>query len=105
MVASSKWSEDWELILNPTKSEHLPVGDTSNPVTCSLTSHTSTNAQLIHTVRSVRDLGLLLITGFSADDNAARVTFYLKRSFIIFIFLPMYKASFMNITPTLFDKL
>ncbi len=23
MLASSKWSEDWELILNPSKSEHL----------------------------------------------------------------------------------
>ncbi len=25
-----KWSEDWELILNPSKSEQLPIGDTSN---------------------------------------------------------------------------
>ncbi len=25
LVASSKWSEDCELILNPSKSEHLPV--------------------------------------------------------------------------------
>ncbi len=40
LVASSKWSEDWELILNPSKSEHLPVGDTSNPVTYPLTSRT-----------------------------------------------------------------
>ncbi len=30
LFASSKWSEDWELILNPSKSERLPFGDTSN---------------------------------------------------------------------------
>ncbi len=69
-----KWSEDWELILNPTKSEHLPVGNTSNPATNSLTSHTSPNEQPIQTVSSVRDLGLLLNAGFNADDNGARAT-------------------------------
>ncbi len=68
---SSKRSEDWELILNPSKSEHLPVGDTSNPVTYSFTSHTSPNAQPIQTASSVRDLGLLLNIGFSAGDNVA----------------------------------
>ncbi len=41
LLASSKWSEDWELILNPSKSEHLSIGDTSNLVVNSLTSHTS----------------------------------------------------------------
>ncbi len=25
--ALAKWSEDWELILNHSKSEHLPIGD------------------------------------------------------------------------------
>ncbi len=49
LLASSKWSEDWELILNPSKSEHLPIGDTSNPVAYSLASRTSPNAQLIQT--------------------------------------------------------
>ncbi len=67
LLASSKWSEDWELILNPIKSEHLPIGDTSNPVT-----HLLLPAQPIQTVSSVRDLGLLSNTGFSADDNVAR---------------------------------
>ncbi len=38
LLAISKWSEDWELILKPSKSEHLPIGDTSNPVAYSLTS-------------------------------------------------------------------
>ncbi len=32
LLASAKWLEDWEFILNPSKSEHLPIGDTSNPV-------------------------------------------------------------------------
>ncbi len=74
LLASSKWSEDLELILNPSKSEHLPIGNTSNPVAYSLTSHTSPNAQPVQTVCSVRDLGLLLNTGFSAYDNVARAT-------------------------------
>ncbi len=74
LLASSKWSEDWELILNPSKSEHLPIGDTSNPVAYSLTSRTLPNAQPIQTVSSVRDLGLLLNTGFSVNDNVARAT-------------------------------
>ncbi len=102
MLAIFKWSEDWELILSPSKSELLPVGDTFNPVTYSLTSRTSPNAQPIRTVSSVRDLGLLLNTGFSADDNvdcttkkARGMLFYPKRSFAALtpnIFLPLYKA-------------
>ncbi len=40
---------------NTSKREHLPVGDTSNPVTYSLTSCTSSNAQKIQTVGTVRD--------------------------------------------------
>ncbi len=47
LLASSKWSEDWELIFNPSKSEHIPIGDTSNPVAYSLTSRTSPHAQPI----------------------------------------------------------
>ncbi len=54
-------------------------------------------------VSSVRDLGLLLNTGFSADDSVALATnkahgmvfFNLKRTFaalIPSIFLPLYKA-------------
>ncbi len=62
---------DWELIVNPSKSEHLPVGDISNPVTNALTSRTSPNTQPVQTVSIVRDLGLLLNTGLSADDNVA----------------------------------
>ncbi len=64
----------WELILKPSKSEHLPVGDASNPVTYSLKSRTSPNAQPIQTVSSVRDVGLLLNTGFNAHDNVARAS-------------------------------
>ncbi len=56
----------------------------------------------IQTVSSVRDLGFLLNTGFSADNTVARATkkargmlFYLKRSFATLTpgnFLPLYKA-------------
>ncbi len=102
LVASSKWPENWELILKPFKSEPLPVGDSSNPATYSLASHTSPYAQPIQTVSSARDLGFLLNTGFSAVDNVARATikargvlFYPKRSLAALIpriSLPLYKA-------------
>ncbi len=89
LVASSKWSDDWELIFNPAKSERLPVGDISNPATYSLTSRTSPNARPIQAAGTVRDLGLFLNTGFSADVNVAHVIkksakcfFYLKRPFV-----------------------
>ncbi len=53
LAACCKLSKNWELILNPAKSEHLPVGDTSNPVAYALTSRTSPNAQPIQTVSTV----------------------------------------------------
>ncbi len=74
LLAICKWSEDWELILNPSKREHGLSGETSNPVVYSLRSRTSPNAQPIQMVSSVRDLGLLLNTGFGGDDNVARAT-------------------------------
>ncbi len=74
LAASSKWSEGWELILSPSKSENFLAGDSSNPVTFSLTSRISSNAQPIQTVSAVYDLGLLLNTVLSADDNDARAT-------------------------------
>ncbi len=102
LLVSSKWSEDWELIINPSKSEHLPIGDTSNPVAYSLTSRTSPNAQPIQTVSSARHQRLLLNTGFDADDKVARaikkargMPVCLKRSFATLtpgIFLPLFKA-------------
>ncbi len=56
----------------------------------------------ILTVSNARDLGLLLNTGFSGDDNVASTSkkargmlFYLKQSFATLtpsIFLPLYKA-------------
>ncbi len=54
------WSEIRELFLNPSKSEHLPVGDTSNHIICSFTSLTSSNAQPIQTVSTIRHPGILL---------------------------------------------
>ncbi len=69
--ACSKWSEDWELILNPSKLEHFPVGDTFNPVTYDLASRTSPNTQPIETVNTARDLWLFLNTEFTADNNVA----------------------------------
>ncbi len=60
-------------------------------------SRTSPNTQPVQTVLSVRDLGLLLNTGFStrATKKARGMLFYLKRSFAALtpsIFLPLYKA-------------
>ncbi len=84
------------IILNP------PKVSTSIHATCFLTSRTLPNTQPIQTVSSVRDLELLLDTGFSADDNVAHVItnargmlFYLKRFLATLtpsIFLPLYKA-------------
>ncbi len=46
----------------------------------SLTSRTSPNAQPIQTVSSVRDLGLFLNAGFSANDNVARTAVLPKKT-------------------------
>ncbi len=88
-----------ELILNPKKIEQLPVGDTPNPVTYILTSLASSNAQPIQTVSTVLNLGLLLNTGLSADDKAARAAekghgmfFFTFVTLTRFIFLPLHKA-------------
>ncbi len=69
----------------------------------------SPNAQPIHTASGVRDLGLLLNTGFSATDNVVRATkkargmvFHLKRSFAALapsMFLPLCKAFIHSILP------
>ncbi len=73
LVASFKWSEDWVLIPNPSKSE-LIFGDTSYSVTYSLTTCTSSNAQSIQPVNTVLELRLLLKSQFSADDSFALST-------------------------------
>ncbi len=69
------------VILNPSKSEHIPAGDTSDLATYSFTSHTSPNAQPIQTVSSVHDLRLLLNAGFNDNDDVARAT---KKTWYVF---------------------
>ncbi len=39
LSSSTSWSKDWELDLNPTKSEHLPIGYSPHFVTYTLPSH------------------------------------------------------------------
>ncbi len=68
LVTSSKCSEYWELILKPSNAY------TTYPCTYSLISRSPSNAQPIQSISSVRDLGLLLNTGFSADNNVTRAT-------------------------------
>ncbi len=46
----ANWSRDWELDLNPTKSEHLPTGNSPHFVTYILPSHNPTNTQTLPTV-------------------------------------------------------
>ncbi len=58
-----KWSEDWELLLNPS---NFPDEDASNHVTYALTFRTSPNPQPIQTVSTVQDLGLFQNTGLRA---------------------------------------
>ncbi len=94
--------KDWELDLNPSKSEHLPTANSPHFVTYTLQSHNSPNTQTIPTVSTTKDLGIVLKTRLSAEDNivsaankARRMLFYLKRSVATLtpsIFLPLYKA-------------
>ncbi len=58
-----------ELTLNLSKSEHLFIRDTTNPVTYALTSRTPPYAQPIEKISTIRDLGLLNI-GFT--DNGVK---------------------------------
>ncbi len=65
---------DWELILNPSINEPLPVGDASNPVTYALISRTQPYAQPIQMVSTILDLGLSLNTGVNANDCVPHAT-------------------------------
>ncbi len=100
--SSASWSKDWELDLDPTKSEHLPIGNSPHFVTYTLTSHNPPNTQTLPTVSTTKDLGIVLNTRLSAEDNVVsaanyerRMLFYLKRSFAALtpsIFLSLYKT-------------
>ncbi len=74
LTTSSKWSEDLELIINPSKSEHLPAEDASTPFTYAFIFRTSPYARPILTVTTARVLGLFQNNGLSADDDVARAT-------------------------------
>ncbi len=85
---SASWSRDWELDLNPAKSENLPISNSSHFVTYTLPSHNPPNTQTIPTVTTTKDLEIVLNTRLSAEDNvvsaankALRMLFYLKLSF------------------------
>ncbi len=82
---NASWSKDWELDLNPTKSEHLSIGNSLLFVTYTIPSHSPLNTQTIPNVSTTKDLGIVLNTRLSAEDNAVstanearRVLFYLK---------------------------
>ncbi len=60
--ASAGWSNDWELDLNPTKSEHLPIGSSHQFVTYTLPSHKPPNTQTIPKVSTTKGLGIVLNT-------------------------------------------
>ncbi len=75
---SASWFKDWELDLNPTKSEHLPFGISPHFVNYTLPSHNPPNTQTIPTVSTTKDLGIVLNTRLSvknhvvSDANKAR---------------------------------
>ncbi len=95
MVETNKEELNWELDLNPTKSEHLPIGNSPHFVT-----YTQPTQHPDHT--TTKDLVIVLNTRFSAEYNvvsvankARRMPFYMKRSFAALtpsIFLPLYKT-------------
>ncbi len=62
-------SRDWKLDLNPTKSEHLLIGNSSHFVTYTLPSSNPPNTQTLPTVSTTKDLGIVLNTRLSAEDN------------------------------------
>ncbi len=74
LAINSKWSEYWDLILNPSIRQHLSFGDTSNPVTNTLSLRTSRNAQPSPTVSAAQDLGLFPDTGLSDDETVSNAT-------------------------------
>ncbi len=85
---SASWSKDWELDLNPTKREHLPIGNSIHFVLYTLPSYYPLNTQTIPNVSTTKDLRMVLNTRLSVEDNvvsaankARRMLFYLKRSF------------------------
>ncbi len=96
---SASWPRGRDL--NPTKSEYLPIGNSPHFVTCTLPSHNPPNTQTIPTVSTTKDMGIVLNTRLSAEDNvvsaankARRMLLYLNRSFAALtpnIFLPLYK--------------
>ncbi len=100
--SSASWSKDWELDLNPTKSEHLSIDSSPYIVTCNIPSYNPPNTQTLPTVATTKDLGIVLTTTLSAEDNvvnaankARGMLFYLKRSFAVLtpsIFLPLHKT-------------
>ncbi len=70
---SASWSRDWELDLNPTKSEHLPIGTSPHFVTYTLLSHNQPNTQTIPTVTTTKDLGIFLNTRLNAEEIVVSV--------------------------------
>ncbi len=87
---------------NTTKSEHLPIGNSPHFVTYTPPSHNPPNTQTLPTVSTTKDLGIVLNTRLSDEDNvvsaankARRMLFYLIRPFAALtpsIFLPLYKT-------------
>ncbi len=57
---SASWSKDWELDPNPTKSEHIPIANSPHFVTYTLPSHCPHNTQIIPTVSTAKDLGIVI---------------------------------------------
>ncbi len=66
---SVSWSKDWKLDLNPTKNKHFPIGNSPHFVTYTLPSHNLPKTQTIPTVTITKDLGIVLNTRLSAEDN------------------------------------
>ncbi len=85
--------------MNLIGSKHLPIGNSPHFITYTLSSHNPPNTHTLPTVSTTKDLGIVLNTRLSAEDNvvsaankARRMLFYLKRSFVAItpgIFLPL----------------
>ncbi len=84
------------------KSEQFPIGNSTHYVTSTLPSHNPTYTQILPTVSTTKDLGIVLNTRCSAEGNvvsaatkARRMLLYLKLPFAALtpsIFLPLHKT-------------
>ncbi len=70
-IGASRSKESWTS--TPAKSERLPIGNSPHFVTYILPSHYPPNTQNIPTVSTTNNLGIVLNTRLTAEDNVVKL--------------------------------